>query len=173
MLENVLAAACGVRFAGDVAVVTCDAEVAALAAAAGAAVVAPATDAGLSDACAVAAADAVARAAAALAILPADLPLVRPDDIEAAIARHGEGRGRALTLVEAASDGGTNFLMASPPDLVSFRFGPDSFARHVCEAKRAGVVPLVLDNPRLAFDVDVPADLDRLGAERERALRSR
>jgi 2-phospho-L-lactate guanylyltransferase len=52
----------------------------------------------------------------------------------------------------------------SVPIGVPFRFayGPGSFVRHVAEAERLGLDVRVVRDPDLAFDVDVPADLEQL-----------
>jgi 2-phospho-L-lactate guanylyltransferase len=43
-----------------------------------------------------------------------------------------------------------------------FAYGPGSFRRHAAEARRQGLGFRVVRDAELAFDVDVPADLDRL-----------
>jgi 2-phospho-L-lactate/phosphoenolpyruvate guanylyltransferase len=44
-----------------------------------------------------------------------------------------------------------------------FAYGPGSFRRHAAEARRLGLGFRVVRDADLAFDVDVPDDLDRLG----------
>jgi 2-phospho-L-lactate guanylyltransferase len=51
----------------------------------------------------------------------------------------------------------------------AFAYGPGSFARHVAEARRCGLGVRVLTDPSLAFDVDVPGDLELLAALRARS----
>jgi 2-phospho-L-lactate guanylyltransferase len=70
--------------------------------------------------------------------------------------------GAGVTLVPDRRRDGTN--VAAVPVGAGFRFsyGPGSFARHVAEAHRLGLDVRVVDDPRLAFDVDWPADLDAL-----------
>ena len=55
-------------------------------------------------------------------------------------------------------------VLSVPVD-VPFRFayGPGSFRRHAAEARRLGLGFRVVRDPELAFDVDVPDDVDRLG----------
>ena len=50
-----------------------------------------------------------------------------------------------------------------------FQFGPDSQRLHLQEAQRTGLSPQVVRLPGLEFDVDSPADLDRLGWTAEMA----
>jgi 2-phospho-L-lactate guanylyltransferase len=82
----------------------------------------------------------------------ADLPLA--DDL----ARLSGFAG--VTFVPDRHGDGTNVLCV--PTGVDFRFayGPGSFARHRDEADRLALPYRVLRDPRLGWDVDVPADLD-------------
>jgi 2-phospho-L-lactate guanylyltransferase len=74
----------------------------------------------------------------------------------------GEAGETGVLLVSDRRRDGTN--VASIPTGAGFRFsyGPGSFARHQAEAARLGLAVTVVDNPLLAFDVDVPDDLDAL-----------
>ena len=65
-----------------------------------------------------------------------------------------------VTLVPDRHHDGTN--VACVPSVAGFRFsyGPGSLARHEAEAHRLGLPVRVLREPLLAWDVDVPADLD-------------
>jgi 2-phospho-L-lactate guanylyltransferase len=49
-----------------------------------------------------------------------------------------------------------------PVDAIPFRFGPGSFDAHLAAARAAGVPTAVVERPGLAFDLDTPADLERL-----------
>ncbi|MBI5932167.1 MAG: 2-phospho-L-lactate guanylyltransferase [Chloroflexi bacterium] len=93
-------------------------------------------------------------------ILPADLPLLTPEDV--------------LTLIERASNPpvvviapdrhhrGTNALLMSPTGLIEYDFGEDSFQRHCERAKKAGARLEIVDLPSLGLDLDLPADLELL-----------
>jgi 2-phospho-L-lactate guanylyltransferase len=93
-------------------------------------------------------------------ILPADLPLLSKYDI--------------LSLIESASnppvvvispdrrEEGTNALLISPAGLIEYDFGPDSFERHCRRAKLAGARLEIVNLPSLAFDLDIPEDLQML-----------
>ncbi len=72
------------------------------------------------------------------------------------------GRGGTVTLVPDRREDGTN--VAVVPTAAGFRFayGAGSFARHAAEAERLGLAVHVERDERLAWDVDVPADLDGL-----------
>jgi 2-phospho-L-lactate/phosphoenolpyruvate guanylyltransferase len=92
----------------------------------------------------------------ALVILAADLPLVRPDDIEALV-RAIPARG---VVVARARDGGSNGLGLRPPDALVPGFGAAaSAALHLRRARGAGLEAVVCDRPGLALDLDTPADV--------------
>lgn len=92
--------------------------------------------------------------------LPADLPLVRAEDIDALLSI--ELRAPAALLVPSREGTGTNAIIRMPPDLFPSRFGPGSLALHKEEAARAGVECLVVTNSRIALDIDDPSDLKLL-----------
>jgi len=64
-----------------------------------------------------------------------------------------------VTLVPDRLGNGTNVLRVPAQSGFRFSYGPGSFARHLGECERLGLAPRVLDVPGLAFDVDLPADL--------------
>jgi 2-phospho-L-lactate guanylyltransferase len=49
-----------------------------------------------------------------------------------------------------------------PPNVIPFRYGPQSFSRHEAEAKRAGVPFATVRLDSLALDLDTPEDLKEL-----------
>jgi 2-phospho-L-lactate/phosphoenolpyruvate guanylyltransferase len=92
-----------------------------------------------------------------VAIVSADLPSLRADEVEELLAATPE-RGIAIAR---ALDGGTNAVSMRPPGLVRTHFGElGSAAVHAA----LGVDHVVLDLPGLAFDVDTPEDLARMHA---------
>ena len=89
--------------------------------------------------------------------LPADIPLVTPEDIAAVLQVHGEAP--AVTLAPSRDQRGSNAVACSPPDLLPLRFGDDSFLPHLLRARALGIEPQIVKRPGLALDVDTPADL--------------
>lgn len=92
--------------------------------------------------------------------LPADLPLVRASDIDELLSIE-LGLPGAL-LVPSREGTGTNAIIRTPPTLFPSRFGPNSLALHKEEAARAGVECRVVNNERIALDIDEPSDVERL-----------
>ena len=92
--------------------------------------------------------------------LPLDLPLVRPADIDDLLAT--ECGAPAAIIVPSRDGTGTNAILRTPPTLFPSHFGPNSFAKHRGEAKKAGARIIVRRNERLEMDVDDESDLRAL-----------
>lgn len=90
-----------------------------------------------------------------LVVIPSDLPLLRPQDIDALLARIETG----LCVCAANRDGGTNALVISPPDAIQFHYGMHSAQRHVEAGQAAGLLSKKIDEPAFAVDIDTPDDL--------------
>ena len=99
------------------------------------------------------------RGATAVLRLPIDLPLIAAGEIDEIFAAADEAD---VVLVPSRDGTGTNAILRRPPDLFPSHFGPGSFRKHLAEAERAGVACRVLDLPRIALDIDDPADLREL-----------
>jgi len=98
-------------------------------------------------------------------IVPADLPLITPEDVRAILERVKDP-----PVVVVAPDQrrqGTNALLICPVGLIDYNFGPKSFQRHCELAVQAGARLEICELPSLALDVDLPEDLDAVGREFE------
>ncbi len=95
--------------------------------------------------------------------LPADLPLVTTEDVAELLSRPLPSP--SAIMVPSRDRMGTNALLRNPPDVFPSRFGQDSFAEHVREAKAAGAQLRIVENPRIALDLDDPADIAYLLAQ--------
>lgn len=92
-----------------------------------------------------------------LAIVSADLPEVQPADI-VALLEAADG-SPSVAIAPDRTGTGTNALVVQPLSTIPFRFGAMSRWAHVEEARRASVIPIIVERPGLAFDIDLPADL--------------
>ena len=90
-----------------------------------------------------------------LIVLSGDLPFVVASDVERLAAAAGPG---VAVVAPDRAGRGTNALALPTMADFRFRFGRDSAAAHVAEARRAGLRPATLSTPGLAFDVDTPRD---------------
>lgn len=90
-------------------------------------------------------------------VLPADLPLITPQDVQAML-----DCAYDPPVVVVAPDRrreGTNALLISPAGLIEYEFGPGSFERHCQRALAAGARVEICNLPSLGFDLDWPDDL--------------
>jgi 2-phospho-L-lactate guanylyltransferase len=96
-----------------------------------------------------------------VAVISADLPFLGAADVTALIEAtpaRGVAIGRAL-------DAGTNAVSMRPPGVLPTCFGePSSAALHAARARGLRLACVTLDLPGLAFDVDTPADFERMNA---------
>jgi 2-phospho-L-lactate guanylyltransferase len=98
-----------------------------------------------------------------LVILPADLPNITAAEIDGLVRA---GRSGGFAIAPDAAGVGTNALCLVSPQPFRFQFGLGSQRLHLEEARRAGLTPRIIRLPGLEFDVDSPADLDRLDEQR-------
>lgn len=143
-----------------------DPEVAAFAASLGVGVFQPPAtrDDPLNAALRAAAEAAMAAGAGTVLMIHADLPAVDAAALRALLlahSRHTAATARA-TLVSDAAGTGTNCLLLSPPSAMALRFGPGSRELHRVAAAAAGADYAEFTHRAIGFDVDFPADLDRL-----------
>jgi 2-phospho-L-lactate guanylyltransferase len=103
--------------------------------------------------------EAVADGIWTLGVLHGDLPNLTPDDVRALLDAVAGDRGVAIAPDRAGA--GTNGMALRSPDVIGFRFGPGSFAAHLAQARDAGLSPVIVQRPGLAFDLDTPEDLAR------------
>ena len=92
--------------------------------------------------------------------LPADVPLVRAEDIDELLSIRLETPG--TVLVPSREGSGTNAIIRTPPNLFPSRFGPNSLALHKQEAARVGAKCVIVKNARIALDIDEPGDVEQL-----------
>lgn len=158
LLRRVLAACAAAEAVGEVVVVAGDRRAAALAEGRGVRVVVE-ERAGLGAA--LRRGDLAARHATASLVVPADLPLVTGEDLDAVCAP-----GLAQVVVVAPShDGGTGALLRRPPAVVPAAFGVGSARAHLRLAVARGVNARTVVRPGLALDIDTPEDLAAWAAE--------
>jgi len=89
--------------------------------------------------------------------LPADIPSVTTSDIAELIEMTLPAP--AAVLAPSHDRNGTNALLRMPPLAFPSLFGANSFARHLREAQSLGVNVRIVENPRLALDLDNPQDI--------------
>ncbi len=166
LLEHVLDVL-GASDLDGVLVATGGDDVAAIAASHGARVLRDRGEGSLADVVDRALAEVASQGAASAVVLMADLPRIEPADVHALLVALDE---HDVALVRDHLGHHTNALAIAPPTAMATCFGrADSFADHCANARAAGLRAIVVDSERVAFDVDVPADHERLTAPRPAA----
>jgi 2-phospho-L-lactate guanylyltransferase len=98
--------------------------------------------------------------AAGVLVLPADLPLLKKEDVQILIdAAHDPP---VVVLVPDRRGEGTNALLVRPSGLMEYYFGPDSFKRHQEQAEALGARIEIRMISSLGLDLDLPEDLEIL-----------
>lgn len=143
-------------------VVSSDAEVADLAREYGAEVWPEPDDPGMNQAVTAAAAKLAAEGLNTMLFVPGDIPLVTADELDTVLEGFGQSREGEFLIVPAADLGGSNCVVCSPPDCMSFAFGVDSFRKHLGIARDHGLTPVVTRLPGIGLDIDTPEDLKDL-----------
>lgn len=93
-------------------------------------------------------------------ILPADLPLITPQDIQEFLSQ--VEKPPILVIAPDRRMTGTNALYVNPSNMLDFRFGPNSFQQHIQQAEKFGATVKVCRLSSFALDLDLPEDLELL-----------
>jgi 2-phospho-L-lactate guanylyltransferase len=91
-------------------------------------------------------------------IVPADLPLLTPQDIETIIAKAVDPP--VVVISPDRRREGTNTLLVSPPGLIQYDFGNRSFNSHCERTRQMGARLEIIELPDLALDIDLPEDFN-------------
>jgi len=91
-------------------------------------------------------------------IVPIDIPLIKPEDIDEAISM--DENSEKMVVISPSKDGyGTNLLFRRPPNIIPTKYGVRSFEKHRKTALANNINFRVYKNPRIALDIDKPEDL--------------
>ena len=104
--------------------------------------------------------------AAGTMIVPADVPLIEPTEVDAVLAQH-----EAVTVVPDNDNIGTNCLICSPPNRIPYLFDGKSFKPHIAAASHDGIIPKIAPSSGFALDIDTPGDLQVCWRARKPARR--
>lgn len=107
---------------------------------------------------------AMEKGAATCCVLHADLPLASAASIGRVLEVHAAACGDSVTLVTDRRRQGTNVLVCTPADAISFRYGEDSLAAHRDAAAARGIEARIVEDDALALDIDLADDLRTLAA---------
>lgn len=99
-----------------------------------------------------------------VAIFPADIPLVKSEEINrllnTMVAAGKNSLGPVVGICPSADKGGTNFLYLETDYEFPFQYGPDSYRSHLKSASEASCQVVIVSSPTISLDIDHRADLD-------------
>lgn len=98
--------------------------------------------------------------ASKLLIVPADLPLILPEDIAGLLCKSNYEEEIIISPDNKLC--GTNALFVNPIGILDYDFGLWSFRKHIEQAQRKKIHVEIYNNERIAFDLDLPEDLEFL-----------
>lgn len=101
-------------------------------------------------------------------VLPADLPLLRREDVLALLERATQPP--VVVIAPDRHREGTNALLMSPAGLIEYDFGEGSFNRHCERVRQSGARLEIVDLPSLGLDLDLPEDLELVQKMRDHQL---
>jgi 2-phospho-L-lactate/phosphoenolpyruvate guanylyltransferase len=90
-------------------------------------------------------------------VLPADLPLIKPEDVREFIS-HSGNPPEVIIAPDRRKDG-TNALYINPANLINFCYGEGSFNIHFEQAKKVNARIEIIEHEAFALDLDLPEDL--------------
>ena len=96
------------------------------------------------------------REASSILVLPIDIPLVKPVDLERMLALREKA---SMVISPSRNREGTNALLLTPPNVIPTSYGPQSFHRHLTEATNREVIFSRYESERVALDIDTVEDL--------------
>jgi 2-phospho-L-lactate guanylyltransferase len=99
----------------------------------------------------------------AMIILPVDIPLIEPEDVEGVFeVMDIESPKGVAVIAPCRRFDGTNLLALKPFKGFGFKFGKDSYRRHLQEAVSIGLEVYVYLSETVSLDIDMVDDLIQL-----------
>jgi len=106
---------------------------------------------------AVALTDAICKDSDASIVIPQDLPLILPSDID--MLYDSAREKRCVVVTPSYRLDGTNALLRKPWDIIGTHYDEDSYEIHVKKAGESKIPVKIVLNKRLMLDLDEPADI--------------
>jgi len=89
-------------------------------------------------------------------IIPADLPFLQAHEIQNILDKVSSSESCIICPDEKQN--GTNALIIPPSINFRFQYGPNSYQKHLVEAKRLNLTIQTITTPGISFDLDTEAD---------------
>lgn len=99
-------------------------------------------------------------------VIPADLPYLTQTDVSLLLRAAAPASTPNVVICSDRSGTGTNGLLLPAAAHFRFQYGPGSYQAHRQEAARVGLLCRSVDIAGFKFDLDTPAELEQLAADR-------
>ena len=90
-------------------------------------------------------------------IVPADIPLIKPEDIEKIV--DSSRNDQSVVIIPSKRMDGTNALLRSPPDVIKTSYDSSSYTVHKKYASEQKIPISILKLYSVMLDLDLPEDL--------------
>ncbi len=97
-----------------------------------------------------------------MVVVHGDLPLINGKELQSLFELHCSQPSPALTIASDRRQTGSNCLLATPPNVIAYQYGENSFKKHQRIAVEQNVVVNTTLLPDLSIDIDIAEDLQRL-----------
>jgi 2-phospho-L-lactate/phosphoenolpyruvate guanylyltransferase len=94
-------------------------------------------------------------------VIPQDLPLLLPEDIER-ICKAAQSHERCLVICPSVRFDGSNALLRRPPSLLKTSYEHDSYNSHIKKAKALNASVRIIHIKRIMIDIDTIDDIRKL-----------
>lgn len=94
-------------------------------------------------------------------VIPQDLPLLLPEDIER-ICTSAQEHEKCLVICPSLRFDGSNALLRRPPLLISTNYDNDSYNVHIKKAKASDAIIKIIKTKRIMTDIDTVEDVINL-----------
>jgi 2-phospho-L-lactate/phosphoenolpyruvate guanylyltransferase len=94
-------------------------------------------------------------------VIPQDLPLLLPEDIER-ICTSAQEHEKCLVICPSLRFDGSNALLRRPPLLISTHYDNDSYNVHIKKAKASDAIIKIIKTKRIMTDIDTVEDVINL-----------
>jgi 2-phospho-L-lactate guanylyltransferase len=94
-------------------------------------------------------------------VIPQDLPLLLPEDIER-ICTSAQEHEKCLVICPSLRFDGSNALLRRPPLLITTNYDNDSYNVHIKKAKASNAIIKIIKTKRIMIDIDTVEDVINL-----------
>lgn len=94
-------------------------------------------------------------------VIPQDLPLLLPEDIER-ICTSAQEHEKCLVICPSLRFDGSNALLRRPPLLITTNYDNDSYNVHIKKAKASDAIIKIIKTKRIMIDIDTVEDVINL-----------